>query len=317
MDFLDEGARNLLKAAGARVEEGTQRVRFDRAMVEERIKTAPSTFTLHGPNPAHDIVMGGNWTAFGTVGSAPNVADLDRGRRVGNRADYQNLVRLFQMLNSIHFFAGYAVEPIDIHPSIRHLYAIYDVVTLADKPFHAYSLGRQRNLDALEMARIVRGIDDETLDREPSIFTVINSSSPLRLDTPMLHGILEYSARNQVICMTPFTLAGAMAPVTLAGALVEQNAEALAGITLTQVVRPGRAGHLRRVHLERRHAVGGAGVRDARVHADGDDRRPACPPLQACRIGRRTCPPPTPSTPRPPTSRCSRCGARSWAASTC
>jgi trimethylamine--corrinoid protein Co-methyltransferase len=55
----------------------------------------------------------------------------------------------------------------------------------------------------------------------------------------MLHGILEMSARNQVIVMTPFTLAGAMAPVTLAGALVEQNAEALAGIVLTQVVRPG------------------------------------------------------------------------------
>ena len=239
MDFLDDDARDLLQAAGADVRPDSSRVRFDPAMVEERIRTAPSTFTLHGPNPEHDIVMGGDWTAFGTVGSAPNVADLDRGRRVGNRADYQNLVRLFQMLNSVHFFAGYAVEPIDIHPSVRHLHAIYDVVTLADKPFHAYSLGRQRNLDALEMARIVRGVDDATLDREPSIFTVINSSSPLRLDTPMLHGILEYSARNQVICMTPFTLAGAMAPVTLAGALVEQNAEALAGITMTQVVRPG------------------------------------------------------------------------------
>ena len=55
----------------------------------------------------------------------------------------------------------------------------------------------------------------------------------------MLHGILEMSARNQVIVMTPFTLAGAMAPVTLAGALAEQNAEALAGMVLTQVVRPG------------------------------------------------------------------------------
>jgi len=89
------------------------------------------------------------------------------------------------------------------------------------------------------MVRIARGIDDETLEREPSIFTVINSSSPLRLDVPMCQGILEFSARNQVIVMTPFTLAGAMAPVTLAGALVEQNAEALAGMVLTQVVRPG------------------------------------------------------------------------------
>jgi trimethylamine--corrinoid protein Co-methyltransferase len=239
MDFLDPESRDVLQAAGAQVEPGSQRVRFDRAMIEERIRTAPASFTLHAPNPAHDRVIGGDWTAFGSVASAPNVVDADRGRRVGNRADYQDLIRLSQMLNVVHFFAGYPVEPVDIHPSVRHLHAIHDLVTLADKPIHAYSLGRQRNIDALEMMRIRRGVDDETLEREPSIFTVINSSSPLRLDTPMLQGILEFSRRNQVIVMTPFTLAGAMAPVTLAGALVEQNAEALAGMTLTQVVRPG------------------------------------------------------------------------------
>ncbi|MBA2372657.1 MAG: trimethylamine methyltransferase family protein [Chloroflexi bacterium] len=239
MDFLDAGARELLIGAGATVEPGTERVRFDPAMVTELIRTAPSSFTLHARNPAHDLRIGGDHIAFGAVASAPNVADLERGRRVGNRADYQDLIRLVQMLETVHFFGGYPVEPIDLHASIRHLDATYDLLTLADKPIHAYSLGRQRNLDCLEMVRIARGIDDATLDREPSIFTVINSSSPLRLDTPMLHGILEYSARNQVIAMTPFTLAGAMAPVTLAGALAEQNAEALAGIVLTQVVRPG------------------------------------------------------------------------------
>jgi trimethylamine---corrinoid protein Co-methyltransferase len=239
MDFLDPDARALLKTAGADVREGSERVRFDRGMVLERIVTAPPSFTLHTTNPAHDLVIGGDWIAFGSVASAPNVNDLDRGRRVGNRADYQDLIRLSQMLDVVHFFAGYPVEPIDIHPSVRHLHAIHDLLTLADKAIHCYSLGRQRNRDAIEMVRLARGIDDETLEREPSVFTVINSSSPLRLDTPMLQGILEMSARNQVIVMTPFTLAGAMAPVTLAGALVEQNAEALAGMTLTQVVRPG------------------------------------------------------------------------------
>jgi trimethylamine---corrinoid protein Co-methyltransferase len=239
MDFLEPESRELLRAAGASVQPDSQRVRFDRAMVEERIRTAPSSFTLHAPNPAHDLEIGGNWTAFGSVASAPNVYDADRGRRVGNRADYQDLIRLSQMLTVVHFFAGYPVEPVDIHASVRHLHAVHDLVTLADKPIHAYSLGRQRNIDALEMMRIRRGVDDATIDREPSIFTVINSSSPLRLDTPMLQGILEFSRRNQVIVMTPFTLAGAMAPVTLAGALAEQNAEALAGMVLTQVVRPG------------------------------------------------------------------------------
>ena len=93
------------------------------------------------------------------------------------------------------------------------------MLTLSDKPIHAYSLGRERILDGIEMARIARGIDDETLEREPSLFTVINSSSPLRLDTPMLEGVMQMARRNQVVVLTPFTLAGAMAPVTLAGAL--------------------------------------------------------------------------------------------------
>ena len=239
MDFLDPEARQLLAEAGARVEVGSERVRFDREMIADTISTAPSSFTLHSRNPEHNLQIGGDYMAFGSVASAPNVADLDRGRRIGNHADYQNLLRLSQMLNSVHFLAGYPVEPIDLHASIRHLDATFDALTLTDKPFHAYSLGRQRNRDCLEMVRIARGVDDETLEREPSIFTVINSSSPLRLDTPMLHGIMEFSSRNQIVVMTPFTLAGAMAPVTLAGALAQQNAEALAGIAFTQVVRPG------------------------------------------------------------------------------
>ncbi len=239
MDFLDGEARSLLAAAGADVEEGTQRVRFDRALVLEHVAKAPSHFTLHATNPAHSLQIGGDWIAFGSVASAPNVADLDGGRRVGNRADYQNLVKLSQLLNSVHFLAGYPVEPVDIHASVRHLDATFDALTLCDKPIHAYSLGRQRNDDCLEMVRIARGIDAETLDREPSIFTVINSSSPLRLDAPMLQGILRFAERNQVVVLTPFTLAGAMAPVTLAGALAQQNAEALAGIAFAQMVRPG------------------------------------------------------------------------------
>ena len=241
MDFLDGEARAILAKAGASVgtAAGDQRVRFDRHLILDAIAHAPSSFTLHAVNPAHSIVVGGDMMAFGSVASAPNVNGLDGGRRVGNRADYQNLLRLCSSLNTIHFLGGYPVEPIDIHASVRHLDATFDALTLCDKPIHAYSLGRTRNQDCLELVRIARQIDEVTLEREPSIFTVINSSSPLRLDAPMLQGIIEFSSRNQVVVMTPFTLAGAMAPVTLAGALAQQNAEALAGMAFAQLVRPG------------------------------------------------------------------------------
>jgi trimethylamine--corrinoid protein Co-methyltransferase len=237
MKVLDPETRGLYERAGATVRD--QMVTFDPEMVEALIVTAPSEFTLHSWNPRHSLQIGGDRLAFGTVASAPNAFDLDGGRRTGNRHDYQNFLRLAQMLNSIHFISGYPVEPIDIHPSVRHLQASLDMLTLTDRAINVYSLGRQRNLDVIEMVRIARGRTHEQLDEEPSLFTVVNTNSPLTLDVPMSHGIIEMARANQVTCVTPFTLAGAMAPITLAGALAQQNAEALAGLVLTQIVRPG------------------------------------------------------------------------------
>jgi len=239
IDFLHEEAKAILKKAGADVDPGSDRVRFDRGLVEETIKTCPSEFTLHARNPAHNVRFGGNWITFAEMASAPNCSDMEGGRRPGNQVDFRNLVRLSQVFNTIHISGGYPVEPVDLHASIRHLECGRDFATLTDKVFHIYSLGKERNLDGMEIARIARGISQEQFDTEPSTLSIINTSSPLRLDTPMLQGIIEMSRRNQVIVVTPFTLAGAMAPVTIAGALSQQNAEALAGILFTQLVRPG------------------------------------------------------------------------------
>jgi len=239
MDIMLPEARERMKAAGAHVTPGSERVRFDRGLIMDMIATVPKEFTLHARNPLRNVRMGGNSLAFGQVASAPFVSDLEDGRRTGNQRDYRNLIKLAQSYDIIHLTGGYPVEPVDIHASIRHLDCLSDLVKLTDKPFHAYSLGKQRNEDALEIARIGRGISREQMDSEPSLFTIINSSSPLRLDGPMLQGIIEMSSRNQVVVLTPFTLAGAMAPVTIAGALVQQNAEALCGIAFTQMVRRG------------------------------------------------------------------------------
>jgi len=240
MDFNDPESRQLLEAtSGVKVEKEGKRVRFDPEFVEETIKTAPPEFTLHAWNPERNLRMGENKVAFGSVGSAPNVSDEAGGRRTGNREDFQNLIRLGHTINTMHLWPGYPVEPIDIHPSVRHLDTLYDLLTLSDRFIHAYSLGRQRNVDGIDMVKIARQVDEETLQREPSIMSVINANSPLVYDTPMLQGIIEFSSRNQVICITPFTLAGAMAPVTVASAISQHNAEALAGIVFTQVVRRG------------------------------------------------------------------------------
>ena len=85
MDFLDDEARDMWRKAGATID--GERVRFEAGLLEELIAHAPSEFTVHARNPAHNMQIGGNNMVFGTVGSPPSCHDVDGGRRTGNRRE--------------------------------------------------------------------------------------------------------------------------------------------------------------------------------------------------------------------------------------
>jgi len=239
VNFLLDEARRLLKAAGADVDPDSTRVRFERGLVLEAMSKVPAAFDISARNPQRSLHFGDRSINFAAVSSPPNASDMDRGRRTGNFEDFCNFLKLTQSVNVAQIVSGHAVEPVDIETPIRHLVATRAMIEHTDKIFRLYSLGRQRVLDVLEMVKISRGFDDAALSREPSVFTMVNSNSPLQYDIPMLWGMIELSLRNQPVVVTPFTLAGAMAPVTLAGALAQQNAEALAGMAFCEMVNPG------------------------------------------------------------------------------
>ena len=239
VDLLSAEARELARRHGAVVRDGDERVRLPADLVEASIAQAPSQFVIRGGSRARDLALGGPLVHFGTVASAPNCSGNGAGRRPGRFEDFRALVQLGHSLNIIHFFGGYPVEPLDIPAPVRHLDCLRELIVLTDKVFHPYCLGRTRIHDAIQMVKIARGIDDAELRRQPYTWTVVNSSSPLRFEGAMLEGMLEMARYRQPVCITPFTLAGAMAPVTLAGALAQQNAEALAGIALLQMAEPG------------------------------------------------------------------------------
>ena len=237
MDVLLPEARDILQKAGALVD--GDRVRIGRDIAEQALKTPPAQFTFHARNPAHNIRVGGNWIAFAPVGGPPNCSDLDRGRRPGTLEDAGNFVKLSQFFNTVHTAGGASVDALDVHATVRHLYITRNKMVYSDKVPFVYATGRARLFDGVEIVRLARGISHEQLLAEPSVYTVINTNSPLKLDMPMAMGIIEMARLNQIVVVTPFTLLGAMAPVSIAGGMVEQNAEALAGLALSQLVRPG------------------------------------------------------------------------------
>ena len=235
---LNDEARELYKQAGASVDETTQMVKIDRSLVASAIESAPSEFVMHGATAATNVSLGGDNIAFVSVGGAPHISDLDRGKRPATLEDTRNIIRLCEHFDVIHLQSP-NVESQDIPVNLRHLRVTESQLSLSRKPFFIYSRGSAQVEDAFAMTRIARGLNQQEFEARPWCYTVINTNSPRQLDVPMCQGIIDFARAGQVSVITPFTLAGAMAPVTMSGALVLQHAEALAGITLAQIVRPG------------------------------------------------------------------------------
>ena len=247
MEVLSDRALTLLERAGASVtREGdtggrgaSGRVRMEPAQVESLVARAPASFELHARNPEKNILFGGRNLVFGAVGGPAFVTDIDRGRRPGNFADFESYVRLIGALDVIHQEGGGPLEPIDLPVETRHLDMYRTFAVNLDKTWQCLAFGAQVVEDAIKVTCTTRGIDRAQLAREPSLMTVVNTNSPLRLDGPMSDGLIAMAQAGQPVIATPFTLSGAMAPSTLAGALAQQHAEALFVVALAQIVNPG------------------------------------------------------------------------------
>ena len=237
IEVWSTAARKLFADAGATIE--GEVVRIGRDMVDEALRTAPSEFTLASRNPDKQIVLGGNNVAFGLVAGPPAVHDEIRGRRQSNMDDYEKFIKLAHYFNAIHIIGNQVAAPMELPANNRHLDTYRANLTLSDLSFHCTAIGRGRTVDGIEMMAISRGLTVEEMSESPGVITVINVNSPRRFDEEMANGLMAMSEFGQAVSVTPFTLMGAMTPVTLAAGLTQQNAEALFGITLTQLTNPG------------------------------------------------------------------------------
>ncbi len=231
-------AREIYRRAGALVDEESRMVRIGREIVAAALAQAPKRIEARGGDRSRDLRLELGRLSFIGGGGAPNCTDIDRGRRPGTLTDYEDFVRLAQSFDVIHF-QGAHVEAQDVDPPYRHYAVNRAQLVLSDKLPFVYARGTPQVEDGFEMVRLARGLSAEEFRAAPFSYTVINTNSPRQLDIPMAQGIIDFARHGQISIITPFCLAGAMAPITVAGALTLQHAEALAGITLAQLTRPG------------------------------------------------------------------------------
>ncbi len=236
VDFSYKPALDVLRRAGCRVD--GDRVYFPHALVEAQVAKAPSEFTLYARNPEKNVVIGGRHTAFIPCYGPPFVTDLDRGRRESVLADYVNFVKLSYASRSMDITGGMMAEPNDIPHERRNAEMMYASMRYSDKPFMGGAIGLQAARETIDMAAVVFGGKAALAERPPFI-SILCSRTPLGYDDRMLGAIMAYAEAGMPQLISSLSIAGATSPVTLEGTLVVQNAEVLAGITLTQLVREG------------------------------------------------------------------------------
>jgi trimethylamine--corrinoid protein Co-methyltransferase len=236
MKILLPEARALFAAAGAR---GMGDMVFiGRDIIANALTTAPRQWRMRSMNSARERQYAPGQLLFGPGAGCPNATDLVRGRRPGTLRDYLETLALQQSFDVIHIL-GPSVEPQDVAAPLRPYAMMQAQICRADKPMFVYARGRAQVQDSLHMIRLGLGLTEDEWASGVWAYTVINTNSPRQLDNPMAQGIIDFARAGQASIITPFCLAGAMAPVTVAGALILQHAEALAGITLAQLARPG------------------------------------------------------------------------------
>ena len=237
IEILSDKAREIFEENGAKVKD--KQVFISEQMIEKALKEAPKKFTIHARNPDNNVTIGGKNTVLAPGYGAPFIMDFDQDKR--RRAVFDDYIKFTKLAGNSNFMdvvGGVLVEPTDIEDEIRHVKMLKAAVKYTDKCLMGSAMGSKKAKESIEMASLIFGGMDY-VQEHPVMLTLINTNSPLQIDARMSDALLVHSKHNQPVVVASLSMTGTTAPTTIAGALVQQNAEILSGIILSQLVNPG------------------------------------------------------------------------------
>ena len=230
-------ALDLLKKAGVAVSE-ENRVRIPPGMVEWALSIAPRRVVLCDRSGRRVMPLERNNVFFGPGSDCPNVLDHRTGeRRPGTVQDIVEGIRVCDALPNMDFLMSICIAS-DVEQQVADRHQMRAMLMNSTKPILFVTTGFEGCVDAVEMAQIVAGGEEE-LRRNPICACYINVTSPLRHNAEALQKLLFMAERGLPTTYTPVVLRGINGPVTAAGAMALANAGELAGLVLAQLKQEG------------------------------------------------------------------------------
>ena len=231
-------ALDVFDGAGADIDRQNKVVKIPPNLVEDAIRSAPSTILLAGRNPENDKILEADRVHFTNFSEGVEVIDPYSGeRRTPTKADLANAAKMVDYLDDIDVCEK-AVGANDVPPETVPLHNAEAMLSHTTKhccvgPGDGFLLKK-----LIQMAAAIAG-GLKKLKKRPILSFTTCPVSPLQLIQECCEIIIESARTGSVINILSMAMAGGTAPVSLAGTLVTHNAEVLGGITLNQLVAKG------------------------------------------------------------------------------
>lgn len=231
-------AKEIFARHGALVDRETEIVRIPRRLVEQAIRSAPSKVVLYGQSEKNDLHLEGTRTHLGTGGTVLYALDLETGeKRPTTTRDVRDIGRMVDYCDNVSFYVV-NTYPQDVPDAASDINRFYWALTNTTKHVMGGMYTAQGLKDVIAMAEEIAG-GAEKLRERPIVSFIVLMISPLVMDGEYTDYLIQIAKKGLPVAVSSEPLAGATAPVTLAGTIALNNAETLAGITLTQLINPG------------------------------------------------------------------------------
>jgi len=221
---------------GAKLDPRTSTARLKADLIDQALHTVPRSFKLYDVlgRETHDFA--GDAVYFTPGSTALNILDGDEMRRPST-ADYIRYVKLISGLGHIASQST-AMIPADVPEGISDSYRLYLSLLYGEKPVvtGAFTIASFEVMKDLQLA--VRGSAEELRAKPLTIFSCC-PTAPIKWSDVTSQNLIDCARWWIPVELISMPLSGFMAPVTLVGSLVQQTAENLSGVIISQLTQPG------------------------------------------------------------------------------
>lgn len=227
--FESKKALKLFEKNGCKVDYDNMRVKFPEALVEECIKSCPSSFRVKTRNKNHDFIIGLNTIHFFSF-PGMEIVDLDTWEsRKATEKEYIDFITVLDALDNHHMITAYPYFGFEGIPEVM---AIPEGIAMKFKHTDKFQLvANQKECEpfTIEMAQICNA----------EVMGIFCASPPLTYYEDTIEGANRYINAGFPLGVVSGCVHAATGPATIAGSIVTDNAELLAGIVYTQLLKPG------------------------------------------------------------------------------